>query len=111
MRLNRRPPIERQFVEADAGANHATGGGQGAFRASINGNFINVYEPISDYVSPWLSGGWSAGQRPRLPFRIGCPPKSLHYQFLQSTFYPLQTSRNHNKAPIRVNRLATTAIC
>ncbi len=33
-------------------------------------------------------------QRLRLPFRIGCPPKSLHYQFLQSTFYPLQTSRN-----------------
>ena len=58
MRINRRPSMEKQLVEADAGTNRDTGDGRRAFRAPINDVFINVYEPISDFVSPWLSSGF-----------------------------------------------------
>jgi len=50
--------MEKQLVEADAGTNRDTGDGRRAFRAPINDVFINVYEPISDFVSPWLSSGF-----------------------------------------------------
>jgi hypothetical protein len=50
--------MEKQLVEAGAGTNRDTGDGRRAFRAPINDVFINVYEPISDFVSPWLSSGF-----------------------------------------------------
>src|SRR5487761_1962153 len=87
--------METPFVEADRGPDRDTGGGRRAFSAAINGVFINVYEPVNDFIAPGLPGGLPAVQRPRRPSRIAAPPRSLHGQFLHCTFYPLQTSRNH----------------
>ena len=88
MRINRRPSMEKQLVEAGAGTNRDTGDGRRAFRAPINDVFINVYEPISDFVSPWLSSGfqWFKG--------CGCHSGSAVHpsRFTTSSF----TSRNQS---------------
>src|ERR1035437_8823484 len=94
MQLMRRPSMEKQRVEACDGLNQDTGGGGLAFRSVSNGVFINVYEHNDDFGWQRKAGGLPAVQRRRLPSSSVCLPKTLHRQFFQSSFYPLQTSRN-----------------
>jgi hypothetical protein len=92
----KRPSMEKQRVAACDGLNRDIGGCWLAFRSAAKGVFINVYRHNGDFVSRWRSGGFPSVQRLRLPSSSACPPKTLHRQLVQSTYYPLQTSRNHS---------------
>ncbi|MDE2010555.1 MAG: hypothetical protein KGJ09_10855 [Candidatus Omnitrophica bacterium] len=86
--------MEKRCIEGDVGMIRSAAGGLRAFSASMNGISINVYGHIRHFGSIWPSDGLLAVQRLCLPASVGCSPRSLHGQFLQSTFYPLQTMRN-----------------
>ncbi len=96
--------MEKQLVEADAGTNRDTGDGRRAFRAPINDVFINVYEPISDFVSPWLSSGfqWFKG--------CGCHSGSAVHpsRFTTSSFKALFTHYKRRGTTINPSGLGGT---
>jgi hypothetical protein len=86
--------MEEQLVPTDAATNRDTGCWRRAFRTSVTGVFINVYELVSNFDSHGLSGSFPVVQRPRPPIQNRLSSKTLPGLFLPCSFYPLQTSRN-----------------
>src|SRR5438445_13877778 len=84
--------MEKQRIAVSESLNRDTGPGwhQGGLKRVLSSI---VCQLKSDFVLQRLSDDLPVVQRLRLASRIGCPPEAS-LPVLQSTYYPLQTSRN-----------------